>query len=85
MKKNLQFDDLQTAWLLLHSCAALRANYLLCILPPHLAEDYATGHDTAVAQCLASLLELDAPLTPSSLRTGHYPNGSLARPAMRQR
>ena len=35
---------LQDAWLLLQSCEALRANYLLCILPPHLAAAYSAAH-----------------------------------------
>ena len=50
-------DDLQAAWLLLQSCAAPRANYLLRILPPHLTADYAAAHDASVARCLAALLE----------------------------
>ena len=63
-------DDLQAGWLLLHSCAATRANYLLRILPPHLTAEYATEHDAAVARCLATLLEQgDAPLPSWSLDT----------------
>ena len=49
-------DDLQARWLLLRSCAATRANYLLRILPPHLTADYAAEHDAAVARCLSALL-----------------------------
>eukprot|EP00439_Symbiodinium_sp_Y106_P075626 s1173_g15.t1 len=51
--------DLQAAWLVLQSCAALRANYLLRILPPHLTAAYAESRDAAVARCLATLLEHD--------------------------
>ena len=52
-------DDLQAAWLLLQPCTTPRANYLLRILPPHLTAAYATTHDSAIAQCLANLLELE--------------------------
>ena len=68
LQRILHLDDLQAAWLLPQSCAAPRANYLLRILPPHLTAAYATDHDSAVAQCLANLLELEAPLTPSTVR-----------------
>ena len=62
--------DLQAAWLLLQSCAAPRANYLLRILPPHLTATYEAAHDAAVAHCLATLLEHEAaPLPDHSLRT----------------
>ena len=55
--------DLQASWLLLRYCAAPRANYLLQVLPPALSEEYAAGHDAAVARCLAQLLGYaDAPL-----------------------
>ena len=64
-----QLGDLQAAWLLLHYCAATRANYLLRVLPPHLTEEYASSHDDAVASCLSSLLDLgEAPLPQPSLR-----------------
>ena len=59
----------QPDWLLLHYCAATRANYLLRVLPPHLTEEYASSHDDAVASCLSSLLDLgEAPLPQPSLR-----------------
>ena len=59
-------DDLQAAWLLLQSCAAPRANYLLRILPPHLTADYAAAHHASVARCLAALLEQgETPLPPT--------------------
>ena len=49
--------------------AAPRANYLLCILPPHLLADYPAAHDTSVARCLAMLLQQgDTPLPPTCLR-----------------
>ena len=62
-------DDLQAAWLLLQSCAAPRANYLLRILPPHLTADYAAAHDASVTRCLAALLEQgETPLPPTGER-----------------
>ena len=65
-------DDLQAAWLLLQSCAAPRANYLLRILPPHLTADYAAAHDASVARCLAALLEQgETPLPPTGVRAAH--------------
>ena len=66
-------DDLQAAWLLLQSCAAPRVNYLLRILPPHLTAAYATAHDSAIAQCLANLLELEGSLTPCTVRAAQLP------------
>ena len=66
-------DDLQAAWLLLQSCATPRANYLLRILPPHLTAAYATAHDSAIAQCLANLLELEGSLTPCTVRAAQLP------------
>ena len=41
-------DDLQAGWLLLRSGAAPRANYRLCMPPPHLTAEYATEYDAAV-------------------------------------
>ena len=66
-------DDLQAAWLLLQPCTAPRANYLLRILPPHLTAAYATTHDSAIAQCLANLLELEGSLTPCTVRAAQLP------------
>ena len=48
--------DLQAAWLLLHFCAAPRANYLLRNAPPALTAQFAADHDAAVATCLGSLV-----------------------------
>ena len=42
------------------------------MLPPHLTATYATDHDSAIAQCLASLLERDPPLPPPQY--GQQPN-----------
>ena len=75
-----QLGDLQAAWLLLHYCAATRANYFLRVLPPHLTEEYASSHDDAVASCLSSLLDLgEAPLPQPSLRAAQlaWRHGSL--------
>ena len=58
------------------TCSTPRSSdnpYLLRILPPHLTATYAADHDSAIAQCLASLLELDAPLTPSTVRAAQLP------------
>ncbi|OLQ07106.1 hypothetical protein AK812_SmicGene9518 [Symbiodinium microadriaticum] len=53
-------QDVQAAWLLLHYCAAPRANYLLRSLPPA---------DAAVGCCLSALLGLaEAPLPPQPAR-----------------
>ena len=62
-------QDLQAAWLLLHYCAAPRANYLLRSLPPATTAAYASSHDAAVGCCLSALLGLaDAPLPPQPAR-----------------
>ena len=56
--------DLQASWLLLHFCAAPRANYLLRNVPPALTARFAAAHDAAVATCLGSLVHRGDPMPP---------------------
>ena len=58
--------DLQSAWLLLLFCASTRATYVMRMIAPELADDYARDHDAAIWQCLCILLAtnpagIDAP------------------------
>ena len=48
-------EDLQCAWIVLLLCASTRANYTLRNLPPHLAEEFAEGHDDNIWSCLQTL------------------------------
>ena len=60
-------QDLQAACLLLHYCAAPRANYLLRSVCPATTAAYASSHDAAC--CLSAPLGLaDAPLPPQPAR-----------------
>ena len=59
--------------------AAPRANYLYYGPAPHAAD-----HGSAVAQCLASLLELEAPLTSQCAGSPTPPKVRWARPVLRQ-
>ena len=43
-----EVPDLQAAWLLLHYCAAPRANYLLRNVPPALTAHFAADCDAAI-------------------------------------
>ena len=67
--------DLQAAWLLLHFCAATRANFLLRMLPPVSTAEFAEAHDAAVTRCLGRLLYDDesAPIPPAAWRVLHLP------------
>ena len=48
--------DLQCAWLMLLLCAAPRSMYLVRTVPPSATDIFATAHDAAIGQCLATLL-----------------------------
>ena len=52
-------QDVQSAWLLLLHCACARANYLLRVVRPSAAVNFAETHDRAVWQCLANILRTD--------------------------
>ena len=60
--------DLQSAWLILLMCVAPRSNYLLRILPPTVTEQFAAGHDHAIARCLSELAKLPLRLGGLGLR-----------------
>ena len=49
--------DLQSAWLVLLSCASTTANYLLRALHPAATQDFASVHDNASRVCLSHLLD----------------------------
>ena len=51
-------SDLQSAWLLLLSCAASRPNYILRVLHPEATREFATLHDTAMRRCVETLLDV---------------------------
>ena len=48
--------DVQSAWLLLLHCASTRANYMLRVVRPEWALDFAQAHDQEVWECLCSIL-----------------------------
>ena len=52
--------DLQASWLLLLHCAAARANYLLRVVEPGAAAQYATSHDEGLWNCLCATLQVDS-------------------------
>ena len=58
-KDQVLFDRIQSAWLLLLHCACARANYLLRVVRPSAAANFAETHDRAVWQCLANILITD--------------------------
>ena len=53
--------DLQGAWLMLHFCAGSSANYLLWVLPPDLAFDFAAESDLALRECVSEILGCEVP------------------------
>ena len=68
--------ELQSAWLLLLYCAALRSTYLLRTLPPADTAVFAAEHDAAIRRCLATLLaggDGDMPLPDLSYRRAQLP------------
>ena len=82
--------DIQSAWLILLMCAALRSNYLLSIFPPTVTEQLAAGHDHAIARCLSELLGSDGPLpldglAPQRARLPLRLGGLCLRPALATR
>ena len=50
---------LQGAWLVLVFCASSRTSYLLRVVPPDCAEDFATANDDVMRRCLSQLLGCD--------------------------
>ena len=63
MQRISSIPDLQEAWLLLLFCAGSRANYLLRVVPPDLAFDFAAEHDLALRGCLSEILGCEVPNT----------------------
>ena len=51
-----KLPDAQCAWLLLHYCAAPRANHLLRTLPPEEVQQYAQDHDNEIWRTLLGIL-----------------------------
>ncbi len=51
--------DTQSAWLLLLFCAAARATYVLRVVSPDLAAEYARAHDEALWECLCTIAAVD--------------------------
>ena len=51
-------SDLQSAWLLLLSCAASRPNCILRVLHPEATREFATLHDTAMRRCVETLQDV---------------------------
>ena len=54
-----RLDDVQSAWLLLAHCAAVRANYSLRCVEPQDVEPFARTHGFQVRQCLSSILQVN--------------------------
>ena len=54
-----KLSDLQAAWLLLSFCASPRANHWLRVVPPKLAQEYASGHDELMLHTMSALLHLN--------------------------
>ena len=48
LHKVASLGDVQCAWLLLTFCGVPRANHLMRVLPPSIAEPYARSHDEAI-------------------------------------
>ena len=71
--------DLQAAWLLLHFCAAPRANYLLRNVPPALTAQFAADHDAAVATCLGSLVHCGDHMPAAATQASHAAGPRLRR------
>ena len=57
--------DVQSAWLLLLHCASTRANYLLRVVRPEWALEFARTHDQEVCECLCHILTV--PTGPESV------------------
>ena len=62
LSKLLRLGDVQCAWLLLSYCGVPRANHLVRVLPPEVAEEYAARHDCALWRCLCALLGCESRL-----------------------
>ena len=80
--------SLQASFLLLLFCANPRSNYLLRTVPPTETLQYATSHDTAMSQCLATLLDRPEDLPPQARARVHLSlaHGGLGlRSAVRHR
>ena len=57
--------DVQSAWLLLLHCASTRANYMLRVVRPEWALEFARAHDQEVWECLCHILTV--PTGPESV------------------
>ena len=80
--------DLQASWLLLLHCAAARANYLLRVVEPGAAAQYASSHDEGLWNCLCAILQVDSVQTWATRDAATMPlvlGGIGLRSAMRTR
>ena len=62
LDKITALGDVQCAWLLLTFCGVPRANHLLRVLPPSVAEPYARSHDEAIWSCFCKLIDCEGRL-----------------------
>ena len=53
--------DVQSAWALLVHCASARATYFLRVVSPEQSFQFATSHDTALWECLGTVVGVTTP------------------------
>ena len=70
-------EDLQSAWLVLLFCAALRANFWLSMVRPEMVAQFAETHDANMWVCLARLIGAEPSLHAQATASLQFSLGGL--------